>query len=140
MSSSSSSNSNMIHTNSNTTTTSFAIHPKPGRVFVGNIPQLATEAELAEELSVFGPVVAFKLVVDRDTGRHRGYGFCEFRDEETALSAKRNQEGLVSKGRQLRMDVAHTAAEWRQTLALKQAIKGDPLYKGSCPHQWGSSV
>ncbi|MCO5601504.1 hypothetical protein L7F22_055625 [Adiantum nelumboides] len=74
------------------------------RVFVGNIPMYAREEEVAEALSVFGPVVAFKLVVDRASGRPKGYGFCDFRDEETALSAQRNQKGAaLCHGRQLRM-------------------------------------
>ncbi|MCO5563494.1 hypothetical protein L7F22_017137 [Adiantum nelumboides] len=74
------------------------------RVFVGNIPMYASEEEVFEALSVFGPVVTFKLVVDRPTGRPKGYGFCDFRDEETALSAQRNQKGAaLCHGRQLRV-------------------------------------
>ncbi|MCO5563498.1 hypothetical protein L7F22_017141 [Adiantum nelumboides] len=77
------------------------------RVFVGNIPMYASEEEVSEALSVFGPVVTFKLVVDKPTGRPKGYGFCDFRDEETALSAQCNQKGAaLCHGRQLRVGPA----------------------------------
>ena len=46
------------------------------------------------------------LVVDRDTGKPKGYGFCEYKDEETALSARRNLQGYEINGRQLRVDFA----------------------------------
>ncbi len=47
-----------------------------------------------------------RLVLDRETGKPKGYGFCEFRDEETALSARRNLQGYEINGRQLRVDFA----------------------------------
>jgi RNA recognition motif-containing protein len=47
-----------------------------------------------------------RLVLDRETGKPKGYGFCKFRDEETALSARRNLQGYEIKGRQLRVDFA----------------------------------
>ncbi len=53
-------------------------------------------------LSVFFP----RLVLDRETGKPKGYGFCEFRDEETALSLRRNLQGYEVNGRQLRVDFA----------------------------------
>lgn len=48
----------------------------------------------------------FRLVVDRETGKPKGYGFCEYKDEETALSARRNLQGYEINGRQLRVDFA----------------------------------
>lgn len=36
----------------------------------------------------------FSLVFDRDTGKAKGYGFCEYRDTDTALSAVRNLNGF----------------------------------------------
>lgn len=48
----------------------------------------------------------FRLVIDRETGKPKGYGFCEYKDEETALSARRNLQGYEINGRQLRVDFA----------------------------------
>ncbi|KAE9618339.1 putative RNA recognition motif domain, cleavage stimulation factor subunit 2, hinge [Lupinus albus] len=75
-------------------------------VFVGNIPYDATEEQLIEICQEVGPVVSFRLVVDRETGKPKGYGFCEYKDEETALSARRNLQGYQINGRQLRVDFA----------------------------------
>ncbi|XP_023728271.1 cleavage stimulating factor 64 [Lactuca sativa] len=75
-------------------------------VFVGNIPYDATEEQLREICEEVGPVVSFRLVVDRETGKPKGYGFCEYQDEETALSARRNLHGYDINGRQLRVDFA----------------------------------
>ncbi|CAL5209322.1 unnamed protein product [Lathyrus oleraceus] len=75
-------------------------------VFVGNIPYDATEEQLIEICQEVGPVVSFRLVIDRETGKPKGYGFCEYKDEETALSARRNLQGYDINGRQLRVDFA----------------------------------
>ncbi|KAJ8769404.1 hypothetical protein K2173_002724 [Erythroxylum novogranatense] len=73
---------------------------------VGNIPYDATEEQLIDICREVGPVVSFRLVIDRETGKPKGYGFCEYKDEETALSARRNLQGYVINGRQLRVDFA----------------------------------
>ena len=52
--------------------------------------------------------VTFKLVYDRETGKPKGYGFCEYKDQETALSAMRNLNGVEIAGRTLRVDNACT--------------------------------
>ncbi|KAF8731007.1 hypothetical protein HU200_016887 [Digitaria exilis] len=75
-------------------------------VFVGNIPYDATEEQLVQICEEVGPVVSFRLVIDKETGKPKGYGFCEYKDEETALSARRNLQGYEINGRQLRVDFA----------------------------------
>ncbi|CAG7727689.1 unnamed protein product [Allacma fusca] len=75
-------------------------------VFVGNIPYEVTEEKLKEIFSEVGPVQSLKLVYDRETGKPKGYGFCEYKDVETALSAMRNLNGYEINGRILRVDNA----------------------------------
>ena len=93
-------------------------------VFVGNIPYEATEEKLKDIFNEVGQVgkmnyysisqdhqfnlVTFKLVYDRETGKPKGYGFCEYEDQETALSAMRNLNGVEIAGRTLRVDNACT--------------------------------
>lgn len=75
-------------------------------VFVGNIPYDTCEDELREMFAKIGPVLSFRIVTDRDSGKPRGYGFCEFRDAETAASAIRNLNGAEFRSRTLRVDSA----------------------------------
>ncbi|KAF7730974.1 Cleavage stimulation factor subunit 2 [Apophysomyces ossiformis] len=75
-------------------------------VFVGNIPFELTEEQLIDIFKEVGPVASFRLLFDRDTGRPKGYGFCEFYDAETAASAVRNLNEHDVGGRQLRVDYA----------------------------------
>ncbi|KAF9568622.1 hypothetical protein EC968_002885 [Mortierella alpina] len=77
-------------------------------VFVGNIPYEQTEEQLIEIFSEVGPVVSFRLVFERETGKPRGYGFCEFQDERTAASAVRNLNGRDIGNRSLKVDFAET--------------------------------
>ena len=63
-------------------------------VFVGNIPYEMTEEQLIDIFKEVGPVHSLKLMFDRETGKARGYGFCEYADPETAASAIRNCTGL----------------------------------------------
>lgn len=56
-----------------------------------------------------GPVVSLKLIQDPISGKPRGFGFCEYEDAETALSACRNLTGRELNGRPLRIDSAMNA-------------------------------
>ncbi|KAN0064803.1 hypothetical protein ACQY0O_001860 [Thecaphora frezii] len=73
---------------------------------VGNIPYDMSEEQLVEVFQEVGKVVGFRLVNDRDTGKFKGYGFCEFEDPETAASAVRNLNDVDVGGRPLRIDFA----------------------------------
>ena len=51
----------------------------------------------------------FRIVYDRESGKPKGYGFCEYQDTETAKSAMRNLNDYDFHGRSLR--VGHAAGE-----------------------------
>ncbi|BFZ56947.1 hypothetical protein PYCC9005_003997 [Savitreella phatthalungensis] len=72
-------------------------------VFVGNIPYEFTEEQLTDVFRQCGPVRQFRLVFDRDSGRPKGYGFCEYGDASSAQSALRNLDGYEISGRALRV-------------------------------------
>ncbi|KAJ7843513.1 hypothetical protein B0H14DRAFT_2778571 [Mycena olivaceomarginata] len=75
-------------------------------VFVRNVPYNMSEDALIGVFRSVGQVVGFRLVFDRDTGKPKGYGFCEFADRETAASAVRNLNNTDVGGRPLRIDLA----------------------------------
>uniref|UniRef100_A0A8C6TDX5 Cleavage stimulation factor subunit 2 tau variant n=1 Tax=Neogobius melanostomus TaxID=47308 RepID=A0A8C6TDX5_9GOBI len=74
--------------------------------------------------SEVGLVVSFRLVYDRETGKPKGYGFCEYQDQETALSAMRNLNGREFSGRALRVD---NAASEKNKEELKSLGTGAPI-------------
>ncbi|KAM4585933.1 cleavage stimulation factor subunit 2 isoform 1-T1 [Fundulus diaphanus] len=102
-------------------------------VFVGNIPYEATEEQLKDIFSEAGLVVSFRLVYDRETGKPKGYGFCEYQDQETALSAMRNLNGREFSGRALRVD---NAASEKNKEELKSLGTGAPIIESP----YGDSV
>lgn len=75
------------------------------KIYVGNLPFSATEAELRELFGQYGAVESVNLITDRETGRPRGFGFVEMGDAEAdaAISALDGQE---FGGRTLRVNVA----------------------------------
>lgn len=50
---------------------------------MGNIPYDMTEEELIQIFSQVGTVVGMRLVFDRETGKPKGYGFCEFAGKDS---------------------------------------------------------
>ncbi|XP_053697863.1 cleavage stimulation factor subunit 2 [Sabethes cyaneus] len=101
-------------------------------VFVGNIPYEATEEKLKDIFSEVGPVISLKLVFDRESGKPKGYGFCEYKDQETALSAMRNLNGYEIGGRALRVDNACTEKSRMEMAALLQGPQIDNPYGDPC--------
>ncbi|PCH37517.1 hypothetical protein WOLCODRAFT_110020 [Wolfiporia cocos MD-104 SS10] len=101
-------------------------------VFVGNVPYNMGEEQLIDVFKSVGQVVGFRLVFDRDTGKPKGYGFCEFADHETALSAVRNLNGQELGGRPLRIDLADSDP----FLEGKTTVRGELLDGGETRAQW----
>jgi RNA recognition motif-containing protein len=71
-------------------------------VFVGNIPYNYEKEDLKKTLSLVGPVKLLEIKQD-DKTNSKGFGFCEYENEEIAASALRNLDKLDYKGRQLRI-------------------------------------
>ena len=79
----------------------------PGRViFIGNISFDLSEQQIMDVFKDIGPIISFKLMFDRETGKPRGFAFCEYADLETANSAIRNLNGYEINGRVLKVDYA----------------------------------
>ncbi|XP_026684059.1 uncharacterized protein LOC103515628 [Diaphorina citri] len=111
----------------------------------GNIPYEATEEKLKDIFSEAGPVISFKLVYDRETGKPKGYGFCEYKDQETALSAMRNLNGYEIGGRNLRVDNACTEKSRLEIQSLLQgpiseSQYGEPVSADKAPENVSKAV
>jgi len=57
------------------------------KIYVGNLPFTATSENLNELFSKFGTVDSAKIVMDRDTGRSKGFGFVEMSSGDEAQAA-----------------------------------------------------
>jgi RNA recognition motif-containing protein len=75
------------------------------KLYVGNLPYSATEDELRELFEKHGSVESVNLIVDRDTGRSRGFAFVEM-DSSGADAAINALNGQDLGGRSLRIDEA----------------------------------
>lgn len=80
------------------------------RIYVGNLPYSTNDSELSELFSQFGEVQSANVVMDRETGRSRGFGFVEM-DEEDGRKAIENLHGTPMEGRPLTVNEARPRAE-----------------------------
>jgi cold-inducible RNA-binding protein len=77
------------------------------RLYVGNLPYTTTEAELRELFAATGDEVAeVKVVLDRDTGRPRGFAFVEMATDAGAQKALEALNGKDIQGRALSVSEA----------------------------------
>jgi RNA recognition motif-containing protein len=71
------------------------------KIYVGNLPFSATSEQLNEMFSKFGTVDSAKIVMDRDTGRSKGFGFVEMSSGDEAAAAIEKLNGQDMGGRSL---------------------------------------
>jgi len=76
-------------------------------VYVGNLPYNITESDVGNFFSTAGTVTNVRLVYDRETNRPKGFGFCEFADEQGASRAVSELNGRDFNGRQLLVNWAN---------------------------------
>lgn len=73
----------------------------PSRLFVGGLNWRLTDTELRAEFEKIGPVQDAIIVLDRDTGDSRGFGFVTMADRKDAAEAIRKLNGHELEGRTL---------------------------------------
>ena len=79
------------------------------KIYGGNLPWTATESDIREFFSVYGEVASCANVMDRETGRSRGFAFVEMPDAD-ALHAVGDGNGKNMSGRPLRINEAQERA------------------------------
>jgi cold-inducible RNA-binding protein len=81
------------------------------KLYIGNLSFDATENDLRDLLGAHGPVEEVKLVMDRDTGRPRGFAFATMSTAEGAKAAITGLNGKDWKGRALTVNEARPREE-----------------------------
>ena len=76
------------------------------KLYVGNLPDSATEQDLSDKFAAFGTVLSGKLITDRDTGRTRGFGFIEMMSEAEAHAAIDSLNGTNYEGQSMKVNEA----------------------------------
>lgn len=76
------------------------------KLYVGNLPFKTTENDLRDLFAQHGDVASATIVMDRETGRPRGFGFVEFANDEHARAAMAALNGKNYDGRDLTVNEA----------------------------------
>jgi len=76
------------------------------KLYVGNLPYSVNSDELRKLFSEFGEVVDSMVIIDKYSGRSKGFGFVTFASEEMAKAAVEKMNGKDLEGRKLVVNVA----------------------------------
>ena len=83
------------------------------KIYVGNLPWRMTNADLEELFAQFGEVRSANVVMDRETGRSRGFGFVEMSDDGARTAIEELNETEVQ-SRRLRVSQARERSRDRR--------------------------
>jgi RNA recognition motif-containing protein len=71
------------------------------KLFVGSLPYTTTDDELNELFASFGTIASARVIIDRESGRSKGFGFVEFEDDTAGKAAVTELDGADYQGRKL---------------------------------------
>jgi RNA recognition motif-containing protein len=83
-------------------------------IYVGNLSYEMNEEDLRTSFEDHGDVESAKVIMDRETGRSKGFGFVEMSDASEAQAAIRELNEAVVSGRPLRVNEAKPRREFSQ--------------------------
>lgn len=75
-------------------------------IYVGNLAYGVTEEDLRSAFVKFGNVTRVNLIIDRETGRSKGFGFVEMPDDSSADAAIKALNGTDLGGRSMKVSEA----------------------------------
>ena len=76
------------------------------KIYVGNLPYSVDDESLRSNFSEFGGVSSAKVMMDRETGRSKGFGFVEMDSAEVAQAAITGLHGMSVDGRSIVVNLA----------------------------------
>lgn len=81
------------------------------RIYVGNLPYSADNESLTQLFSAFGDVVEAAVIMDRETGRSKGFGFVQMANDAEAQNAIASLNGTMFGNRTIRVNEAQPRPE-----------------------------
>ncbi|MFW2338425.1 MAG: RNA recognition motif domain-containing protein [Acidimicrobiia bacterium] len=82
-------------------------------IYVGNLPYTFTSSDLENVFTPYGEVSSAQVIMDRATGRSRGFGFVEMDDDAAGREAIEKLDGSDLDGRRLTVNEARPRQERR---------------------------
>jgi cold-inducible RNA-binding protein len=76
------------------------------KLYVGNLPYSVRDEDLQQAFSEFGSVTSAKVMMERDTGRSKGFGFVEMGSDAEAQTAINGMNGQSLGGRSVTVNEA----------------------------------
>jgi RNA recognition motif-containing protein len=76
------------------------------KLYVGNLAYGISDSDLEQLFSAYGTVQSAQVIMDRDTGRSKGFGFVEMGSDQEAQAAISGLNGHESEGRSLTVNEA----------------------------------
>ena len=76
------------------------------KLYVGNLPFSIDDQQLHQAFSSYGQVMSAKVIMDRDSGRSKGFGFVEMATDEEAQNAMGSMNGTQLGGRDISVSEA----------------------------------
>ncbi|MBN1356596.1 RNA-binding protein [bacterium] len=73
-------------------------------IYVGNLSYSTTDEDLQRLFETYGKVLSARVIVDRSSGRSKGFGFVEMEDREEAENAIKETNGTEFMGRAIRVN------------------------------------
>ena len=86
-------------------------------IYIGNINYSLGEDDIQKIFEVMGKVESVKLVMDKKTGKSKGYGFIEMPDKKEAMEAIKTLDGKEVGGRNLRVMKAHSTKKVKEEVS-----------------------
>ena len=80
-------------------------------LYVGNLSFKTTDASLREAFQAHGQIESARVVMDRDSGRSKGFGFVEMPNREEAMAAIKALNGIELEGRNINVNEARPKPE-----------------------------
>jgi RNA recognition motif-containing protein len=80
-------------------------------IYVGNLSYRMTDEDLGKLFSTYGSVSESKVVMDRETGRSKGFGFVEMPNQSEGDEAIKQLDGKDIEGRNIKVNVAKPKEE-----------------------------
>ena len=91
-------------------------------IYVGNVSYNSSEEDLGNLFSEYGTVTSVKIIINKHTGRSKGFGFVEMANEEEGDKAVEALDGHEVNGRNLRVDKAKEREEGEDTTDTTDTI------------------